>query len=162
MFITKLFLPMSMPGLAAVGLGVASVAQGTYNLVEIVAIVLGLGVVAVAGIFTIRSNVAKIWREQAEGEKARNIDLAAQMAEMLKINAAEKAKAKIEEAEVQAELLKTRNDLAEAIVRTDLTSVLKQMADEHAEVIAALLQINVNLSNGRVHADADEALHPAT
>lgn len=125
MLILKLFLPMSTPGLAALGLGLVGAASGTYNAIEVIAIFLGLAVVAVAGVFTIRSNVAKIWREQAEGEKARNAVLVAELAETVKDHAADLAALTLEKAAREAELARLRSDLDDAHRRTDLTPCLE-------------------------------------
>lgn len=73
-------MPVATPGLASIGYGIIGAIQGVYTIAEFAAVVMGLFVVAVAGVFTIRSNVAKIWREQAEAEKARNTDLSEQLA----------------------------------------------------------------------------------
>lgn len=120
MLILKIFAPLASPGLAAVGLGVVGVASGTYNAIEVTSIVIGLLVLAIAGIFTIRSNVAKIWREQAEGEKARNLALTAQISEMVNRHADDVAASKIAVAEVEAKLFKVSEELDEANVRTNL------------------------------------------
>lgn len=141
MLIAKLFLPMSTPGLAALGLGVVGVANGTYNIIEVIAIVLGLLVVAVAGIFTIRSNVAKIWREQAEGEKARNLDLTAQMAELVKEHADDLAAAKIVAAEHEAHLLKVMAELEAANLRTDMNPVLDLLKEIKAAVMVGPVEV---------------------
>lgn len=135
MLIAKLFLPLSTPGLTAVGVGLVAVASGTYNGVEVAAIVVGLMTVAVAGVFTIRSNVAKIWREQAEGEKARNADLSSDLADERRDHAAEVAKMNVDwAAEVgainhQTELEREAKEralaeLADAEKRTDQAPVL--------------------------------------
>ena len=141
MLIAKIFLPMSSPGLAAVGLGALATVSGAYNAAEVIAIVLGLFVVAVAGVFTIRSNVAKIWREQAEGEKARNLDLTAELAEALKDHAAVEAKMKVEWAtEVSAcnHLTELEREAKERAL-AELTDATKRT--DQAPVIALLEQI---------------------
>lgn len=127
MLIAKLFLPFASPGLAAIGAGMLGVTSGTYNAIEVVAIVIGLATVAIAGVFTIRSNVAKIWREQAEGEKARNLDLTADVAEMKTAQAAEKAEWTIREAALTAELSKLGVELHAALARTDQTPVVDRL-----------------------------------
>lgn len=125
MLIFKLFLPMSTPGLAALGMGVLGVTNGTYNAAEVAAIIIGLLVVAVAGVFTIRSNVAKIWREQAEGEKARNLDLTAQLAAAV-VAHAEAAAVLRREANAQSDLKeRALVDLDAANKRTDLSPALE-------------------------------------
>lgn len=140
MLIGKMFLPLATPGLAAVGLGLVATVSGAYNAAEVIAIVLGLFVVAVAGVFTIRSNVAKIWREQAEGEKARNADLADELAETKLEHAAEIAKMKVDWAAEVGECLRdTANereakdralaDLADAHQRTDQAPVLALLTE---------------------------------
>lgn len=147
--IARIFVPLASPGLAMMGSGVLAVAKGTYDTIEVSAIVVGLLVVAVAGVFTIRSNVAKIWREQAEGEKARNEQLVLQLAEAVKGHAAELAEIRTHHAETiaalrteaaeQRELKHTAlTDLAAANMRTDLTGLLKQLGVQHQEVLGKL------------------------
>lgn len=94
--ITKSFVPLASPGLAAVGTGALAVSKGTLNVAQVSAVVLGLLVVAIAGMFTIRSNVAKIWREQAEGEKARNLDLTAELVAVRLAHSEEVSKMKVD------------------------------------------------------------------
>lgn len=140
MLIGKMFLPLAAPGLAAVGLGLVATVSGAYNAAEVIAIVLGLFVVAVAGIFTIRSNVAKIWREQAEGEKARNLDLTAEFAAAKLEHAAEIAKMKVDWAAEVGECHRNTDtereakeralaDLADAQQRTDQSPVLAILSE---------------------------------
>lgn len=120
MLIAKLFLPLASPGLATIGLGAVGVVSGAYNVVEVVAIIVGLLVMAVAGIFTIRSNVAKIWREQAEGEKARNDDLTAQL---------QKANEERRKALADLDDCRQRSDQAPVLARLDAIDIqLKALA----------------------------------
>lgn len=146
MLIVKLFLPLASPGLGVIGMGLVGITSGTYNAIEVAAIVIGLLVVAVAGIFTIRSNVAKIWREQAEGEKARNVELTDRMAEMVKDHAEAKAQMLLEIAAHAAELKKCQDELVDANRRTNLDAVSALIANQHAETITALLAINETLA----------------
>jgi hypothetical protein len=161
--IAKFFLPISSPGLAAIGLGLLATVKGAYNLIEVVAIVIGLLVVAVAGVFTIRSNVAKIWREQAEGEKARVADLTQQLAEQAKEHASLMAAAALEhsdkiaalraemtdalasltrEATEQRELKhKALAELAAANMRTDLTPLLTLLSEQHTAILTEISKI---------------------
>lgn len=147
--VARIFIPLASPGFALIAPGVLAVAKGTFDLIQVSAIVVGLLVVAVAGIFTIRSNVAKIWREQAEGEKARNQDLAAQIAELTiaHAKAATELRASCQEqlAQVQAEANEQRElkhkaltDLAAANMKTDLTGLIAALGDQHREVISRL------------------------
>lgn len=138
---------MASPGLGALGMGVMGVASGAYNTIEISAILVGILVVAVAGIFTIRSNVAKIWREQAEGEKARNEEMRVQMAEFRVETAAHLADVVKEHAAALAELQRSETEqrelkhaaqaeLAAANMRTDLTPCL-QLLNEILLIVRA-------------------------
>lgn len=143
MLLAKLFLPMATPGLTSMGVGVLAIASGTYNVIEVIAILFGLMVVAVAGVFTIRSNVAKIWHEQAEAEKARNEELTTQLAELRIETAASIAEVVKENADKLAAIQREANEqreqkhialteLATANMRTDLTPILvaqKEMLD---------------------------------
>lgn len=136
MLIAKLFLPLATPGFAMVGAGMLAVASGTYGTIEVIGIVMGLVVLAAAGVTTIKSNAAQIWREQAEGEKARvaaltqemaefRVDTASTMADLVKQHAAALAELQ-KEATEQRELKHTAlTDLAAANMRTDLTPALK-------------------------------------
>jgi hypothetical protein len=127
MLIAKLFLPFAFPGLAAIGVGALAVVTGPIQLIEVVAIVIGLGTVAVAGIFTIRSNVGKIWREQAEGEKARNLDLTADIAELKVERAEEKAVWTLREAELVASAVKMQGELDAALARSDQRPLVEKL-----------------------------------
>jgi hypothetical protein len=145
MLIGKLFLPLSSPGLAAIGAGALAVTKGTSNLIQVAAIVVGLLIVAIAGVFTIRSNVAKIWHEQAEAEKERNLSITAELAQALKDHASELAKVQLDHAHalalVQADANEQRElkhkaiaELAAANMRTDLTPALLLLQ----EILAAI------------------------
>lgn len=95
-----------------------------------------LGVVALAGaaVFTIRSNVAKVWREQAEGEKAR----------------ADKA-----DKEVLAQRDRAHgliSELAAERMKHDLTRVFKDMNDQHQEMLAALITASADSRGWAVEA----------
>lgn len=140
MLIAKVFLPLSTPGLLVLGMGTLATVDGVYNVVEIVAILVGLLVVAIAGISTIRSNVGKIWREQAEGEKAAREERDLKIAEMLKEHAAETAQLRLEHAEVIAALTheaegerdlknKALAELADANLRTDQGPVIELLRE---------------------------------
>jgi len=123
----KLFLPLAAPGFTSLGLGALAVVQGgnATSTLQVAAIVVGLVVVAVAGIFTIRSNVAKVWREQAEGEKARVATLTNDLAEARRENAEALAAATLQHA---AELAKLLHDLEEErSVRTRLDTELVEL-----------------------------------
>ena len=127
MIVGKLFLPLAAPGFTSLGLGALAVVQGgnATSTLQVAAIVVGLVVVAVAGIFTIRSNVAKVWREQAEGEKARVATLTNDLAEARRENAEALAAATLQHA---AELAKLLHDLEEErSVRTRLDTVLVEL-----------------------------------
>lgn len=133
--IFKVFVPLSTPGFSILGGGLLGITSGVYSTAEVGAVFLGLLIVAVAGVFTIRANVAKIWREQAEGEKAKNTDLIGQLAEVVRTHAEEVAALRLEQAEQLAQLgrdaaeqrelkHKALTDLASAQQRTDLTPLL--------------------------------------
>jgi hypothetical protein len=49
------------------------------NTITLGTVIVGMLVVIVAGVFTIRANTAKIWRQNYEGEKARADNLAADL-----------------------------------------------------------------------------------
>lgn len=130
--VAKLFIPLAAPGLASIGIGLVAVTRtGAYDTIQIAAIILGLIVICVAGIFTIRSNVAKIWREQAEGEKVRNDELVARLAETKADYEARLATATTERDTALAAL-------ADAKKRTDITEVLSTLVGQHSEVLARL------------------------
>lgn len=148
-FYAKVFLPLAAPGLASLGIGMLATAQGAYSILELAAIVVGLVVVAVAGLFTIRSNVAKVWREQAEGEKARADGLAADLAEAIKQHAEAQATMRLAHAgdiaKMQHDIEEQRRvveqlqaDLASANARTDLSALTETIREYHRELLAAL------------------------
>lgn len=116
LFVAKMFVPLASPGLASIGLGLASIGSSSYNTVQIISIGVGLVVIVAAGIFTIRSKVAQIWREQAEGEKARNDALVAEAKEEAKEHARVVAELKSQVEHLTAELTAANH-------RTDMTKV---------------------------------------
>jgi hypothetical protein len=134
-----MFLPIAAIGLTSLGMGLLSFASnGAYNVVEVVAILLGLIVVAIAGIFTIRSNVAKIWREQAEAEKARVVDLGQQIADITKENAVLVTALRREVDEQRQLKHQALDDLMDANKRTDLSALMEEMRVQHAQLVELL------------------------
>lgn len=158
--IARIFLPLASPGLAMMGPGVLAIAKGTYDTIQLAAVVVGLLVVAVAGVFTIRSNVAKIWREQAEGEKAKNEALVQQIAEAAVTHTKECADLRAsfteEIARIRAEADEQRElkhnaltELAAANMRTDLGPLLVQFGAQHKEVLGRLDKLTEALNAPR-------------
>ena len=140
-----LFLPRAAPGFASIGLGMVAAVTPTL---QAVAIISGLLVVALAGVFTIRSNVAKIWREQAEGEKARNLEITAQLAEAIRSGAEEVATCKVENAALLAASERSLSD--QLAVNATLQTAL-DAADARTDMtpVTALLQEIVYVLHGR-------------
>jgi hypothetical protein len=85
-------------------------------------IIVGGLVLAFGLLFTIRSNVAKVWRETAEGEKERARQLEEERDEQRRL---------------KHEAINERNALR---LKTDQTIVLKQMADDQREIVAQLAE----------------------
>lgn len=156
------FLGRSVPGFFIAALGgtrLGGHGSSLYDAVEIGSVIIGVMIVAVAGLFTIRTNVAKVWREQAEAEKARNDDLTAKLTEMGKAHAREMAELREQtgadltalraEVKEQHELKhRALADLAAANMRTDLTPVLTALADVKA-ALGALTSDVADTADGR-------------
>lgn len=126
-------------------LGLASLAGVAHQLVgaahfsstiNLGAIVVGFLVVVVGGLFTIRTNVAKIWRENYEAEKAKAESLEKEL-----------AAAKAETAEQRDLKHKALGEVAalqltdQAAVLRELAAIRKEDADARAAVLARLDEI---------------------
>jgi hypothetical protein len=85
-------------------------------------VIVGCLVLAFGLLFTLRSNVAKVWRETAEGER-------------------ERARQLEHERDEQRDLKHSAlNEVAALRLKTDQTVVLKQMADDQATLIERLAE----------------------
>jgi hypothetical protein len=113
-------------------------------------VLIGIIVIVVAALFTIRSKIATIWREEAEGERAAKERAESELAE----EKASRAAFELEQQEIRHNL---KNDLAACQAqlkimeaRTDLTAALeaiRQMNQQTVtEISAAIAQIFVDKS----------------
>ena len=98
------------------------------------AIVLGLLILVVAGAFTVRSNVAKVWREQAEGWQARAKELETELAQQRELK---------HEAVTELAAERKLRDLTPVMASLAAqTQALGEIAATLAEVKTALLAMN--------------------
>lgn len=96
-------------------------------------------VVAIAGVFTIRSKIANIWREEAEGERAAKERLQDQLAEEKADRADFERQQQELRHDLKDELAGCKAALAVAEAKTDLTAALeaiKQMNESTVSVIS--------------------------
>lgn len=91
-------------------------------------------VIVIAGLFTIRANTAKIWRESYEGEKEARQQAEAEV-KQLHDRLVEEAK----EASIVQRDLDTQVRALQA--KTDLTSAVQEARDRHIEVMAELSRL---------------------
>lgn len=120
-------------------------------------IIVTVVIIAVAGLFTIRAKIADVWREEAEGEKAK--------AERLQAELSEERRSRVEFDSAQQEL---RHDLKDKIAgltaqlkvmeaRTDLTAALeaiKHMNDNTVMAISAAIGEGLaSAANGSLERD---------
>lgn len=97
--------------------------------------------VVLAGVFTVRSKVASIWRDTAEAEKARANNLEQEL-----------QSAKDRESEHKAEIMKLTTERENLRVKTDLTTALEALkgialsqAKGHEETHKLLIEIRDRL-----------------
>lgn len=106
------------------------------NTVTTGAIISTLAVVMVAGFFTIRANTAKIWRENYEGQLQRANALESENTKLREQILRERD----EQQKIRHDL---KNDLATALLKTDLTVHEAQEAARHEEMVQVLKGIQV-------------------
>lgn len=101
-------------------------------------IIVAAAVLVVAGLFTVRSRIANVWREEAEGEKAAKERVQVELAEALR----ERAAFERDQTELRHQL---KNDLAardlqlQALeAKTDLTSALDAIRAMNETTTAAI------------------------
>ena len=131
--------------------------KGTITLGSVM---LGFIILIIAGIFTVRSKIASIWREEAEGERASKERLEAILAH----ERTEHAAFELEQQELRHEL---KNQIAEckaqlkvAESRTDLTAALEAIRDigEHGTRVSRELAELIGGWN-KSSVKRDEATH---
>jgi len=91
-------------------------------------------VVAVAALFTIRSNVAKVWRENYDGEKEHNEALVKEIDQLKKLRLGELEQWSRSKATYEAEIQRLK-------VKTDLTAheaAAERRHEEHQSLMMAL------------------------
>lgn len=112
------------------------------NTITLGSIVLGVIVLIIAGVFTIRSNVAKIWREEAEGQRQKAERLAAELAGTKLAAVEEKRVFEAEQQEIRHalkdELAGVKAQLAVEQAKPDLSALMQRLADQHEETINTL------------------------
>lgn len=120
-----------------VGVSVETVfAQANFsNTITLGSIILGIVVLVVAALFTIRSNVAKIWREEAEGWKSS----ALHERELREKSVLDRARELDEERDVRHalknELAATKADLAVEKAKPDLSLIVEQSKENYANAM---------------------------
>jgi hypothetical protein len=115
-------MPLTLPQcLIVAAVGIESVlAQTNFSgTITLGSILLGIIVLVVAALFTIRSNVASVWRQEAEGYKSKADELQKQIDRERDVRH-----------ELKNELAAARAQLVIAESRPDL-SVIVEMATEH-------------------------------
>lgn len=124
--------------LVAVSVGMVEFFAATSfsNTVTTGAIISTLAVVMVAGFFTIRANTAKIWRENYEGQLQRANALESENTKLREQILRERD----EQQKIRHDL---KNDLATALLKTDLTVHEAQEAARHEEMVQVLKGIQV-------------------
>lgn len=88
-----------------------------------------IAIIAVAGVFTIRSKIATIWREEAEGERAAKERCQGELAEEKADRAAFDRQQQELRHELKNEIAECKAQLAVAEARTDLTAALDAIRD---------------------------------
>lgn len=111
------------------GLGVEStLVQANFSgTITLGSILLGIMVLVAAGLFTIRSNVAKVWREEAEGQKERSDRLQEQLDEEREVRHALKNELVEKQALLLVEQAKPNLEVVAAAQKQTL-EVLTQLA----------------------------------
>jgi hypothetical protein len=115
-------------------------------------IIVGVVVIVVSGLFTIRSNVAKIWRETAEGERERGDQLEQKLKQQEEIHLEEKKALNdqiIREREEQQTIRHDmRNELATITLqldaekaKPDLSMILAQSKEQYAQAMIELTKL---------------------
>lgn len=132
--------------------GVGSVAAvDLRNQITLASIVVTSAVIAVAGLFTIRSKIANVWREEAQGQKEKAERLADELAVALAERAAfERDQQELRHAQ-ETQIAALTNDLKILEAKTDLTGALEAIRVMNETTIAAVASA-VAVRSG----DADE------
>lgn len=128
----------------------ASVSLG--NNIEVGSILIAAVIAAMAGVFTLRSKVADVWRQEAEGERTARQRIEQELADA----AADRAKENEEQREIRHEL-KSRVAALEAQLkvmeaRTDLSAALdaiRQMNDDRTHQVVSTMRDTASLSEQR-------------
>lgn len=124
------------------GLGIFTAIDFTHQ-VTLGSVILTIVIVLIAGLFTVRSKIATIWREEAEGERAAKERLQEELAaERVERAEFEKQQQEVRH-ELKNELAAVRSQLKVMEARTDLTAALdaiKEMNEHTAGVIAEAMQ----------------------
>lgn len=136
------FLPLIHKMLGhAIGLftaGGAVAAVDFRNQVTLGSVIVAGIVLVVAGLFTIRSKIASVWREEAEGEKAK----ASRLEEELEAERASRVEYEKEQTEIRHELRAEIADLGAQLkvmeARTDLSAAIDAIRDVNATVVGAV------------------------
>lgn len=138
------------------GVGVFTTIDFTHQ-VTLGSVILTAFIVAIAGVFTVRSKIANIWREEAEGERAAK----ERLQEELTLERADRAAFEKEQQELRHDLKDKIAGLASQLkvmeAKTDLTAALdaiKQMNEHTTGVIADAMARGSELSQQR-----DEQTH---
>ncbi len=114
-----------LTGLLA-SLGVATAIDFNHT-ITLGSVLIAFIIIAIAGVFTVRSKIASIWREEAEGERAAKDRLE----EMLAKERAERAHIEREQQELRhdlkGEIATYRSQLKVMEAKTDLTAALESI-----------------------------------
>lgn len=175
--------PLQALVVAGLSVETALVQTSFSGTITLGSIILGILVLIAAGFFTIRTNVAKVWREEAEGQKERadrlqeQLDaerevrhgLKSELAASEAMLTAERAKPDLSVvATAQAQMMEVLTQLAAASARADTTdSKLEQIhelvnsrLDEALARLDAALSEIASLKEQLGHAEAHTAPQP--
>ena len=98
----------------------AFLAAGVTDTVGFAVGVTAAAAIAIGGIFTILSNIARVWREAAEAERVRVQQVTAELGEQRELKHA------------------ALNEVAALKMKTDQTVVLERMRDDQREILTLL------------------------
>lgn len=141
-------------------LGVATAIDFNHT-ITLGSVLLAFVIIAIAGVFTIRSKIAAIWREEAEGERASK----ERLEELLSKERADRSLEEREQQELRHEL---KNEIASCKAqlkvmeaRTDLTAALEAIRVMNADLASTVSHEILTLMRhaGHLSEERDQRTH---